>query len=306
MKIEIDLINNYLSHCKNQKRLNNHTLKAYKIDLNQFYKYFKKQNITKDILLEYISFLHQNFKPKTTKRKLASINAFFTFLEYEEIIENNPLKKIKSNFKIEKTLPKIISHDDLNKFYTELYKPYNTNSKLKKILALRNIAVVELMMTTGLRVSEICNLKIDSINLKEKYIRVFGKGNKERIIQIENNYVCTALKNYNSIISRNDSCDYFFLNINYHKLSEQTVRNIISQISSKANIKQHITPHMFRHTSLTTLRMAGWKPELLRVRAGHKNIYTTLNTYVHPSETEITEAFNNVKQAIFLEKEVVD
>lgn len=292
MKIEIDLINNYLSHCKNQKRLNNHTLKAYKIDLNQFYKYFEKQNITKDILLEYISFLHQNFKPKTTKRKLASINAFFTFLEYEEIIENNPLKKIKFNFKIEKTLPKIISHDDLNKFYTELYKPYNTNSKFKKILALRNIAVVELMMTTGLRVSEVCNLKVDSINLKEKYIRVFGKGNKERIIQIENNYVCTALKNYNSIISRNDSCDYFFLNINYLKLSEQTVRNIISQISSKANIKQHITPHMFRHSFATMLLEEDVDIRYIQKILGHSSI-TTTQIYTHVTSNKQREILKN-------------
>ena len=90
----------------------------------------------------------------------------------------------------------------------------------------------------------------------------------------------------------------------YKAMTYSDVDNLFRTLRYKTEI--YVTPHMFRHTSLTTLRMAGWKPELLRVRAGHKNIYTTLNTYVHPSETEITEAFNNVKQAIFLEKEVVD
>lgn len=90
----------------------------------------------------------------------------------------------------------------------------------------------------------------------------------------------------------------------YKAMEYTDVDNLFRTLRNKTNI--YVTAHMFRHTSLTTLRMAGWKPEFLRIRAGHKNIYTTLNTYVHPSDKDISEAFSKTKETISLKKEVVE
>lgn len=292
MKLETNLINSYLLYCETQKKLSPHTLKAYRIDLKQFIKYFKDKTLSKNNLNQYITFLHQKFKPKTVKRKIASINSLFTFLEYEEIIEENPLRKIRVNFKTEKILPKTITRENLIKFYIELYNQNKQDNKTKKILSLRNIAIIELMMTTGLRVSEVCNLKIESINFNEKYIKVFGKGSKERIIQIDNNNVYSALKKYDSLVSRKDTCRYFFLNIKHNKLSEQTVRNVINDIVLKAEIKQHITPHMFRHSFATMLLEDDVDIRYIQKILGHSSIITT-QIYTHITSNKQREILKN-------------
>lgn len=288
MILSEEMINDYILSCENQKRLSKHSIKAYKIDLNQFYDFVKKKEmIDKETISEYVTNMHKTFKPKTVKRKIASLNAFFNHLEFEEIILDNPLRKIKLNFKEAKTLPRIITNENLILFYTELYDQIDNSKTInQKNRALRNAAVIELMMTTGLRVSEVCNLKIEDVNFKEKYIRVLGKGKKERIIQIDNEEVYNALTNYNN--TQNIEVCYFFLNKDKKRLSEQTVRNIIKKVCIKKEISQHITPHMFRHSFATMLLEDDVDIRYIQRILGHSSIVTT-QIYTHVSSNKQRE-----------------
>lgn len=288
MNINVDLINKYLAHCESQKRLSVHSLKAYRIDLNQFYHFISTKEITKQLIIEYINHLHQKYKPKSVKRKIASLNAFFSYLEFEGIIENNPLHKIRLEFKSEKTLPRIVKSNDLKYFFEELYKKLNqANSDYQKYIALRNVSIMELMMATGLRVSEVCSLKKDDINLQEKYIRIIGKGSKERVLQIENEYVLNALNKY-SALKKEKTSDYFFINRLGHKVSEQSVRMMIYHITEDAHIQQHITPHMFRHSFATMLLEEDVDIRYIQRILGHSSI-TTTQIYTHVTSNKQRE-----------------
>ena len=210
-------ISDYLEFCKLQKRLDIKTLKAYKIDLSQF-EQFKSNHNSKyndpHLIESFISTLHQIYKPKTVKRKVASLKAFFHFLEYKDIIIINPFSKLQVKFREPLILPKTIPLHIIETFLSSIYKQKNfaTTSFQKKCI-IRDIAVIELLFATGMRISELCSLKICNIDFIEKNILIYGKGSKERRIQIGNDDVILALEKYHNDFNEElrDS-DYFFIN----------------------------------------------------------------------------------------------
>lgn len=173
------IIENYLEYCKTQKRLDMKTLKAYRTDLYQFISFFGDINIHSisiTNLEKYIGYLHQNFKPKTAKRKLASLKAFYHFLEYKDYIKQNPFNKIKTSFREPLLLPKIIPLYIMEKLLTTIYNEYalaHTNYRKKRTLL--DIAICETLFSTGMRISELCNLKNSDVDLHDAIIRIYGK-----------------------------------------------------------------------------------------------------------------------------------
>lgn len=286
MKLDRKQIEKYLDYCDSHKRLSQHTLKAYKIDLKQFYESLKDQELEKNKLLTYFDGLHDRYKPKSVKRKIASINAFFEYLRYEEIIDDNPLRYIHLGFKSEKVLPRIISTHDLNIFFNQLYSQYSDElTPYKKFNVLRNIAVMELMISTGMRISEVSHLKTEDIHLNEKYVRIYGKGSKERILQIDNDKVLHALNNYKEI--REDNI-YFFINRQGKRFSEQAIRTMIYKICKQAQMTQQITPHMFRHSFATMLLEEDVDIRYIQKILGHSSI-TTTQIYTHVTSNKQRE-----------------
>ena len=179
-------INNYLDYCQYQKRLDSKTLKAYRIDLKQFSEQINASDIvsiTPKMLEDFIATLHQRYKPKTTKRKIASLKAFFRYLDYKEVIERNPFNKIQVKFREPSILPKTIPLHSLELFLSTIYQQYTTaNTIYQKRNALRDAAVAELLFATGMRISELCSLKMNDINLFDGTILIYRKGSKERRI----------------------------------------------------------------------------------------------------------------------------
>ena len=194
-------IKNYLEYCKSQKCLNEKTLKAYQIDLRQFSEQNPNINITEitsNILEQYITKLHQQYKPKTVKRKIASVKALFHYLDYKEIISHNPFNKILIHFREPVILPKTIPLHIVETFLSTIYKQReNAKTPYQRRNALRDIVVVELLFSTGMRISELCSLKVNDVNLYDGTILIYGKGSKERRIQIDNESVLNILTEYN-------------------------------------------------------------------------------------------------------------
>ena len=271
-------IENYLSYCAHQKKLSTKSVKAYAIDLEQLRQQTASKTVpTKTELSAFIMHLHKAFLPRTAKRKIASVRAFLNYLEFEEIILENPMKKIKTKFQIPQTLPRTIPlaviESILHTVYHEL-KQAKTAYALNT--ALRNAAIIELLFATGLRVSELCSLNTQHIDFGNGSIRIMGKGAKERILQIGNQEVLTILSRYaEENTAHIQKTGYFFLNRLSSRLSEQSVRFLIKRLCAKAEVGRNITPHMFRHSFATLLLEEDVDIRYIQRMLGHSSILTT-------------------------------
>lgn len=278
------LISNYAEYCYAQKRLDEKTLKAYLIDLRQFSESanLDTNSITPETLETYIANLHEKYKPRTVKRKIASLKAFFHYLEYKDIINYNPFNKIQVRFREPVILPKTIPLHTIEKFLKTIYQQRNNaTTAYQKKNALRDAAVIELLFATGMRISELCTLKDNDVNLFDGTILIYGKGSKERLIQIGNAAVIQILTEYkNNYYSEIQNCKHFFANQSGNALSDQAVRRMINKYTSLAAIDLHITPHMFRHTFATCLLEADVDIRYIQEMLGHSSINIT-EIYTH-------------------------
>lgn len=278
-------IDEYLNYCETQKRLDAKTLKAYKIDLTQFISEIVTENIvdiTPTMLETFIANLHTKHKPKTVKRKIASVKALFHYFEYRDLIEKNPFNKIQIKFREATTLPKIIPLNYIEVILSTIYDyKGSAKTKFQQRNALRDVAVIELLFATGMRISELCSLGINDINLDNGTILIFGKGSKERMLQIGNAEVINILKEYHAdFLHECENCGYFFANQSGNPLSDQTVRRMINKYTELASINLHITPHMFRHTFATSLLDADVDIRYIQEMLGHSSINIT-EIYTH-------------------------
>lgn len=280
----------YFEYCQHQKKLNRKTIKAYKIDIKQFFIYLENTNstsINRSTIESYIEYLSKNFKVSTTKRKYASIKTYFSYLEYMEYISSNPFDKIKLRLQEEYLLPKIFHLDILEKILIESYKQSkkSTLSDYQKFVANRNTALLELLFSTGMRVSELCDLTLENTDLFNRQVLIKGKGAKERIIYLSSDEVVSSLKKYTILRIKKDSPhNHLFINKNNQRLSEQSVRTIICNTVKSSGLSIHITPHMFRHTLATTLLDKGVDCRHIQTILGHSSIKTT-ERYTHVSLT---------------------
>lgn len=229
------IIENYLNYCNFQKRLDPKTLKAYRIDLRQFSNFINITDvsaITPQIIENYLAQLHSKYKPKTVKRKIASIKALFHYLEYRDVIAANPFNKLQIKFREPVILPKTIPLRTIETLLSAIYSyQKNAPSNYQKKNALRDAAVIELLFATGIRISELCSLKINDVNLLDKTVLIYGKGSKERRVQIGNEDVINTLQKYKaSFSSQIYNCNHFFVNQNGTPLSDQSVRRMINNM----------------------------------------------------------------------------
>lgn len=279
-------ISYYLNYCQYQKKLNEKTIKAYRIDLTQFAVFSEKETdpLTKLCLSEYIQILHQKHKPKTVKRKIACIRAFVNYLEFDEQIDTNPINKIRLEFREPVILPKSLPLKTIQKLLRIAYHTSDKEqSKSQYCVKLRNIAVLELLFATGLRVSELCSIKAKDIDLKNGFVKVWGKGAKERIIFISNQEALSALRQYKAaFLHQITKTGWFFINRLGRKLTEQSVRDMICSHAKLAKIPDHITPHMFRHSFATLMLEEDVDIRYIQSILGHSSISTT-QIYTHVS-----------------------
>ncbi|WP_321469595.1 tyrosine-type recombinase/integrase [Halarcobacter sp.] len=280
-----EVIKDFKFHCEYEKNLSDKTLQAYTIDLKQFQEFKDYENIDikefdKYKLKDYIQSLYtQDFKAKTIKRKIAVLKALFTYLEFEEVILVSPFRKMRVSIKEPKILPKTIELKEIRKVLKYLYrlKDEFINKDVYSYKALvRDIVIIEVLFTTGMRVSEICSIKQKNINLQTGIIKIKGKGDKERIIQICDNEVKKILREYINLFSNQmEKIDYFLVNRLANKISEQSVRLMIKKYQKQSGLDKHITPHMFRHSFATLLLEEGVDIRYIQHMLGHSSISTT-------------------------------
>lgn len=281
------LISEYLQFCSTRKNLNHKTIKSYSIDLNQYYKFCCSSNYSwfnKKSIEEYIEHSHTIYKPKSIKRKVASLKAFFHYLEIEEMLEINPFHKIQLKYKEPFILPKTIPIKTIEQVIRVAYKEYKSQTtQYSKNTALRNALILELLFATGMRISELCSLTLEQIDVNDYTIKIYGKGSKERLIQICNKSIQILFDEYLRVFDLEITNNkYVFTNRLHNKLSEQSVRNMINKYTKHAGISIHITPHMFRHSFATLLLEEDVDIRYIQQMLGHSSI-TTTQIYTHTS-----------------------
>lgn len=275
MKNLFIFIPEFIEYCEFRKNLNGKTIKAYSTDLRQMSKYIK--SLDKTSICSYISYLHKTYKPKTCRRKIATLKAFVHYLLIEDIIDINPFDKIETAFREPILLPKTIPLNIIKNMLAIAYDNYrNSSTEYSQKSSLREIAVMEMLFATGARVSEICSLTPNAVDLPNHTIKIFGKGSKERIIQIENADVLKILAKYYDVFEKDiQNCGWFFVNKLHKRLSEQSVRELVNKYAALAESSIHITPHMFRHSFATLLLEEDVDIRYIQKLLGHSSITTT-------------------------------
>ncbi len=283
-----EAITTFLRHCHLERGLSQLTLTAYQLDLNQFQKRQQHDSIVtinKHAIRKHLVWLDEKYKPRSIKRKIASLKSFFTFLEQEEYIETSPFRKLRLRLERAKSLPRILSTLSVTKLLQSAYSCRDAASIFSTAYkeATRDIAVLEILFSTGIRVSELCRLRTIDVNLTSRHILVLGKGKRERVIPLCDQETVQALAEY-----RNQYTEFlkaesvFFRNRDKHPLSTQSVRQLIKKYQKQANIPEDATPHMFRHTIATLLLENGVDIRNIQTLLGHSSLAVT-EIYTHVS-----------------------
>ena len=298
-------IRGYKNYLQIEKSLSNNTVDAYCRDIIKLNEFFNNELITKKInklsyqdFQNYLSHLNkQKINARSQSRVISSIRSFFKYLLLEKIVEENP-SDLLENPKTGKKLPEFLTINEVDELVQQIDR--------SKADGERNLAIIEVLYGCGLRVTELIELKISEIYWKEGFIRVIGKGNKERLVPL-GKIASKHLKVYLNEVRvhqklNNEFIDHVFLNKNGKKLSRVMVFKIIKRLTELAGIKKNVSPHTLRHSFATHLVEGGADLRAVQEMLGHQSI-TTTEIYTHLDK-------NYLKQSILdhhpLEKTKMD
>lgn len=279
----------FIEYLKTVRNYSDNTIKNYEIDLDE-YKFFLDHkgiinyDVDYKIIREYVEYLNKlNYKTTTISRRISAIRSFYKFLYKKKRIKSNPMVLI-SNPKKEKLLPKFLYVNEVEELLNKIDDT---------IQGIRDHIVIELLYSTGIRVSELVNIKIKDIDFNNRIIRILGKGKKERIViyghvceDILNKY----LNNSRNLIKDSNLSEYLILNLNGKKLTDRSVRNIINKYMNKTSIQKHVSPHTLRHTFATHLLDNGADLKAVQELLGHADLGTT-QIYTHISNERLREVY---------------
>lgn len=284
MDREIDL---FISYLLIDKKYSQHTIDSYTNDLNKFSSYINKPvaQINKDDIIGILKKLNdENLSNSSINHFVTVLRSFYKFLVINNIVKENIMNFISSP-KREKHLPKVLSEEEIDNLL---------NIPLNDAFSYRNKAIIELMYATGLRVSELVNLKVNDIDLNMALLKTLGKGSKERIIPLGDyalNYLKLYINEYRSLLIKKNLNDYLFLNNHGNKLTRQGLFKMLDKLANEQGIKTEISPHTLRHSFATHLLNGGADLRSIQELLGHSDISTT-QIYMHVSNQKLNEDYH--------------
>ena len=316
-------IREFLKYIKKERRLSEKTYISYSSDLQIFADWMDGEKelskITEKKLVDYFTEIYESdrYQDSTIKRRIAAVRAFYKFLEMKNHISSSPMNKIAKGFRVKRKLPKTLSKQEVGKL---LVAPIIERKMLERELEIRKLsnqamkrteqaiedsvrdkAILEILFSTGLRLSELINLETDELFFEEGKILVHGKGNKERELFINSDDVLIALKEYYNIrIQKGSKTKKFFVNRNGNELHANAVQKMFKQYRVKAGIKKDITPHSLRHTLAVMLLEAGADLKSVQDILGHNTIATTqIYTLISPDSKKKVMLKYNPRKRLF-------
>ncbi|MCM8767310.1 MAG: site-specific tyrosine recombinase XerD [Candidatus Omnitrophica bacterium] len=276
------LMDKFIDHLLIEKNLSQNTACAYRNDLYKFKNFIEEKKISFnkidfETFTSFIIFLkRKNYSSTSIVRIISGVRNFYKFLIARGWVKNSEIN-IESP-KIEKRLPEVLTEEEVEKLL-------NLDKISRKHL--RNLAILELFYSSGLRISELCNLRINALDLENAFIKVKGKGDRERICLL-NKKTIEILKRYLS--EKKDMSEYLFVNAQNKKISRQSVWKIVKKYAKYAGIEKNVKPHTLRHTFATHLLERGLDLRVVQELLGHKSISTT-EIYTHLNRKKIKEIY---------------
>jgi integrase/recombinase XerD len=285
----------FLFHCRYEKNLSPRTLKAYEVDLQQFTRFLQARslphevaNIGKAVLRDFIEHLFSTLMAKSVKRKFATLKALFRYLEREGMLASSPFRQMDIRIREPRRLPRTVPFSMLKRLFRYLYQmkgeTASADSERRRLLV-RDVALLEVLFATAARISEVCDLRVNDVDLRRGHIRVCGKGDRERLIHVSDPEVIAALIEYASATRDLQPDDFFFRNRSGKRLSDHAVRILLRKHATAAGIRLHVTPHMIRHSVATLLLEDGVDIRYIQHLLGHTSISTT-QLYTHVSDKQ--------------------
>ena len=280
----MNYINKYIDYIKFERKLSSNTIESYQNDLTDLYLFFNEDIIkVKDEQMTKYIYSLRNLNARSLAHHITVINSFYEFLISEEILQTNPCEGIKSP-KLPSKLPNYLTEDEVDKLMSvNLDSPFSY----------RNKAMLELLYATGLRVSELISLKFNDIDLTNDFVRVIGKGSKERIVPMSDlavKWLSIYLNQYRPIILKNKDSEYLFISNALKPISRQGFFKIIKQEVRRAGINKDVSPHVLRHSFATHLLNHGADLRVIQELLGHSDISTT-QIYTHLIKEKIKKDY---------------
>lgn len=285
-------INRFLNHLNIEKNVSNHTITAYSKDLEQFVLFLSTFNnsiesfsdVSPKVVRQWVVDLHENeMTPRTIHRKISSVRSFYKYLQRQQVLEENPLLYIPLP-KTPKKLPLFVRESEME----ALLDSFDYD---KDYPSIRNKLIIELFYGTGIRLSELVNLKVKDVDLQSKVVKVLGKGNKERIIPLTNESI-RLLKEYNIIREKSftTKSEWLFLTNKGAKIYDKLVYRVVNTSLSRVTTLKKRSPHILRHTYATVLLNRGADLNAIKELLGHSNLNAT-QIYTHNSIEEINAIY---------------
>ena len=291
-KLKNDMVRSYVRYLKLERNYSANTLEAYQHDLQYLLDYCEKESkMPTDLQLEdlehFAATIHEHgVGPTSQARILSGVRSFYRFLLLDGYIENDPTELLESP-RLGEHLPEVLSTKEVDQLEASI--------DLSKKEGQRNLAIIEVLFSCGLRVSELVNLKLSDLYLQEGYIRVLGKGNKERLVPISEKAI-RELGNWfydrNEMVIKPGEEDYVFLNRRGAHLTRTMILIMIKRQAVEAGIKKTISPHTLRHSFATALLEGGADLRAIQSMLGHEDIGTT-EIYTHLDTTTLREEILN-------------
>ena len=281
-----DISRRYRSYMRLEKHLAENTIEAYMRDLAQFAHYILRmhdvapKDVEREMIEHYMGWLYSNNKEKSSQaRALSGIKSFFNYLLLSEVIESSPAELIETP-KASRQLPDTLSTEEIDRIINSIDP--------STVKGLRDRAILELLYSCGLRVSEVCDLKLSDLHFGEGYIRVIGKGNKQRLVPISGlaRERISLYKDHRKGANHNE--ETLFLNNRGSRLTRVMIFTIIKQAAERAGIDKKISPHTFRHSFATHLLEGGANIRQVQELLGHENILTT-EIYTHLDDSHLRQ-----------------
>ena len=282
----------YLHYLKVERGLSENTIASYGIDLKLFLEYLRENEIpsfkqvNKEVIVNYMQAEKNNNKANSSiLRSVSSLRKFFQYLAQEKIIEKDPMLLIDTPKK-KQHLTQVLTKEEVEKL---LHSP-NTG----QVLGLRDRAMLELMYATGLRISEIINLKLEDLHLTMGTLQTLGKGHKERIVPVGDEaikWINRYLEEARPKLLKQKRSNYLFLNFHGNNLTRQGVWKNLKAEVRKAGIQKNITPHTLRHSFATHILENGADLRIVQELLGHADISTT-QIYTHLSNKQLADIYN--------------
>lgn len=272
-------LENYRNYLKYERAYSDNTVGAYMNDLNKYEEFLKKDILESDTedLEKYLKYI-KNLESTTVAHKITSIKSYFNYNIKRGIVSVNPADKV-SRPKLTKHLPEYLTEEEVGKLLdVEVKSPYDY----------RNKTILELLYSSGIRISELVNIKTPNYDSEECLIRIMGKGSKERIVPLGDyaiNIMNDYINNYRPLINKKHT-DYVFVNNRGDKISRQFIFKVIKKEALKKGIKKDISPHTLRHTFATHLLKNGADLRIIQELLGHENISTT-QIYTHVTNNKL-------------------